>query len=59
MAIFTRRRLIRFSLLAAAAALVNACGRKGPLYLPDEENDEKKEKKDKTTGLDQIPSPRA
>lgn len=56
---YTRRRLILFSPLAAAAALMNACGRKGPLYLPKEEGEEKKEKKDETTGLGQPRSPRA
>lgn len=59
MTISTRRRLIRYSLLAVAAVLVNACGRKGPLYLPEEEGDKKNEKKEKTTALDQPRSPRA
>jgi len=58
MAICTRRRLIRLSLLAVAAAILSACGQKGPLYLPDEEGDEKK-KKEKTTALGQPRSPRA
>jgi predicted small lipoprotein YifL len=58
MATCTRRRLIRLSLLAAATVVLNACGQKGPLYLPDEEGDEKK-KKEKTTGPGQPRSPRA
>ncbi|HSS65800.1 MAG TPA: lipoprotein [Gammaproteobacteria bacterium] len=58
MATYTRRRLIRLSLLAVAAVVLNACGQKGPLYLPDEEEDEEK-KKQKTTALRRPRSPRA
>jgi predicted small lipoprotein YifL len=59
MEISTRRRLICFSLLAVAAVLTNACGRKGPLYLPEDEGGEKKDKKEKTTALGQRRSLRA
>lgn len=32
-------RLCALSLLPAAALLLNACGNRGPLYLPDEDPD--------------------
>ena len=50
MAIYTRRRLLRLSLLAVAGVVSSACGQKGPLYLPEEEGEEKK-KKEKTTAV--------
>lgn len=44
MATYSRRRLIRGSLIFVATAVLNACGQKGPLYLPEENEDEKKKK---------------
>lgn len=58
MAIHTRRRIIRLSLLSVAALALNACGRKGPLYLPEEGEDEKKNKKEKTSSSGRPRSPR-
>ena len=58
MAIIGRRRLIQSALLGLSAALLNACGQKGPLYLPEDEEDEKK-KKDKSAALGRPRSPRA
>ncbi|MDX1529812.1 MAG: lipoprotein [Gammaproteobacteria bacterium] len=59
MAIIGRRRLIQWSLLGLPAAFLNACGQKGPLYLPDDGEDEKKKKKDKSAALGRPRSPRA
>ncbi len=58
MAIHTRRRLLRLTLLTVAAVVLNACGQKGPLYLPEEESEEKK-KKQKSTALGRPRFPRA
>lgn len=54
----TRRRLFRLTLLTVAAAVLSACGQKGPLYLPEEESEEKK-KKQKSTALGRPRFPRA
>lgn len=59
MAIQTRRRIIRISLIIVAAVVLNACGQKGPLYLPEENEDEKKKKNEKSSALGRHRSPRA
>ncbi len=51
MATYSRRRLIRGSLIFVATAVLNACGQKGPLYLPEENEDEKKKNNEKSSAL--------
>jgi predicted small lipoprotein YifL len=45
MANATRRRFIKALLLSAAGLALSGCGQKGPLYLPEETEDEKKKQK--------------
>lgn len=55
----TRRRLVLFVLATLAAALVGGCGQKGPLYLPDESEEDKDEKKKNTAAparVDSLPA---
>lgn len=59
MAIQTRRRLIRLSLFTLVVATLNACGQKGPLYLPGEEEEENEKKRKKTTAHGRPGSSRA
>lgn len=47
---YRRRLLTGLAVLAMGAALASACGQKGPLYLPEEdEQEDEKDKKEKSS----------
>ncbi|MDH3314720.1 MAG: lipoprotein [Gammaproteobacteria bacterium] len=51
MATYSRRRLIRGSLILVASVVLNACGQKGPLYFPEDNEEEKKKNNEKSSAL--------
>ena len=55
-ALNARRRFLAFAAAAATGGLAAACGVKGPLYLPEDPEDDQDKKKDEENVSGRLPA---